>query len=159
MSNQISSLRKITLLCVTIKRKFKIIIMLTKPYVIWLVLLFQQTCKVSTYSQHSVPIGCKRLFFLILQSPVLWPCNAQKWATQLPRVLDWDLAMRLSFVCDAWEVSRVLAKFGLAFLSPVTHSEALDTFTPSAWTPGGLVGGSWTWSEFWHQAQVTHKPE
>lgn len=50
--------------------------------------------------------------------------------------------MRLSFVCDAYEVSSVLAKFGLAFLSPVTHSEALDNFTPSAWTPGGLVGES-----------------
>ena len=43
------------------------IIMFTKPCVIWLMLLFQQTWKVSIYSQQSLHPGCSRseCFFLI----------------------------------------------------------------------------------------------
>ena len=54
-------------ICIVIKIKFKMIIMFTKPCVIWFMLLSQQTWKVSIYSQHSLHPGCSRLecFFLI----------------------------------------------------------------------------------------------
>lgn len=160
MSNQISSLLKITLFCITIKMKFKITIMLPKPDMIWHLLLFQQTCEVSIYSQCSVHIGCERLFFLILQSPVPCPCNVTKVARQLPHVLDLDFVMWLPFVCDACKDLKQACKVWSGLSEPCDPLWATgDSVTPSAWTPEDLVGESWTCSDFWHQAHVPHEPE
>ena len=162
MSDQIGSLPKTSLFWITIKIKFKNIIMLIKPHTIWLSPLFQQTCKVSMYSQRSVHTGWNRLFFLILQSLVLWPCYAQKWADQLPHVLDLHLATWLSFVCDVCKGFKCTCEVwpGLSkSCDPPWEEHALGTLSLLAWAPEGLVGESWTWPEFWHQVQLTHKPE
>lgn len=94
---------QISLFCIIIKIKFKMIVMLTKPCITWLLLLLWQTCQVSIYSQHSVHIGFSRLEYMFVNSsllpPVIWPCNAQKWDKQLPHPLDLDLAGHLTFFC------------------------------------------------------------
>ena len=138
------------------------IIMFTKACIIWLLLLFQQTWKVSIYSQHSLHPGCGRLecFFLIPHF-LLLSCDSVMHQSGLSHSLIHWLSTWVSDFCFwcSWKFKILLQVLAWPFWVLRATMRRVCTSDPYFLWPGLQRGLRGNLKLTWFLAPSTVRPQ